>query len=93
MTFIDHHQVILIDWGRFRAISRIQHPLYQTLDGADVNLRFAFGRHVRKFLEAENVRKCFSRNDLGSGELTGCLIAKGGTVNNKTDAPKPLSGK
>jgi hypothetical protein len=55
-----------------------------------VDLRFAFGRYVLQALQAENVGECFPRNDLGCGELTGCLIAKRGTVNHKADASEPL---
>ena len=40
MAFIDHHQVVLVDGRRFRAIGRIQHALHQALDGADVDLGF-----------------------------------------------------
>src|SRR6266536_736840 len=93
MAFIDHHKVILIDGGRFRAIGRIQHALHQPLDGADVHLGFAFGRYVLQALQAENIGKGFPRYDLGRGELAGRLIAKGGTVNHKADAPEPLGGE
>ena len=93
MAFIDHHEVILIDGRRFRAIGRIQHSLHQTLDRADVDLGVALRRHILQTLEAKDVGKGFPGDDLGGGELARRLIAKGGTVNHEADAPEPLGGK
>lgn len=93
MTLVNHYEIVLIDRRRFRAIGRIQYSLHQALNGADVDLRFAFGRYVLQALQTEDVGECLPRNDLGCGELTGSLIAKRGTINHKADASEPFSGE
>ena len=85
MALVHHDEIILIYRRGLRIVCCVENALYQSLNGANVNLGLAVRCYVLKLLEPENIRERPAGNDLRGRKLTGSLMAKRRPVNHKAN--------